>query len=99
MVCGCSRDRKMNERSSATGQPPASWESSSRISRRICSRSAEASDPLSSERAGLFAGPPPPAVADRSFRWLDATGYGGRSEEHTSELQSHVNLVCRLLLE
>src|SRR5690242_21382868 len=22
----------------------------------------------------------------------------GRSEEHTSELQSHVNLVCRLLL-
>src|SRR4051812_49947565 len=33
-------------------------------------------------------------------------GHGGagsrrcaRSEEHTSELQSHVNLVCRLLLE
>src|SRR5438477_5805268 len=26
---------------------------------------------------------------------LDTT----RSEEHTSELQSHVNLVCRLLLE
>src|SRR5690242_21317135 len=27
-------------------------------------------------------------------------GYpGARSEEHTSELQSHVNLVCRLLLE
>src|SRR5438477_5597113 len=27
--------------------------------------------------------------------------HGGfkRSEEHTSELQSHVNLVCRLLLE
>src|SRR5690242_20979457 len=24
---------------------------------------------------------------------------GIRSEEHTSELQSHVNLVCRLLLE
>src|SRR5690242_20994475 len=30
----------------------------------------------------------------------DRFGYGvGRSEEHTSELQSHVNLVCRLLLE
>src|SRR5438477_3742214 len=28
-------------------------------------------------------------------RWTQAT----RSEEHTSELQSHVNLVCRLLLE
>src|SRR4051812_49995340 len=26
-------------------------------------------------------------------------GAGRRSEEHTSELQSHVNLVCRLLLE
>src|SRR5690242_21292300 len=28
-----------------------------------------------------------------------AVGLGLRSEEHTSELQSHVNLVCRLLLE
>src|SRR5260370_4347841 len=28
----------------------------------------------------------------------DAVAYG-RSEEHTSELQSHLNLVCRLLLE
>src|SRR4051812_49632563 len=26
-------------------------------------------------------------------------GADHRSEEHTSELQSHVNLVCRLLLE
>src|SRR4051812_49450518 len=26
-------------------------------------------------------------------------GGAARSEEHTSELQSHVNLVCRLLLE
>src|SRR5713101_9885537 len=26
-------------------------------------------------------------------------GQVSRSEEHTSELQSHVNLVCRLLLE
>src|SRR5207237_2269502 len=25
--------------------------------------------------------------------------HGHRSEEHTSELQSHLNLVCRLLLE
>src|SRR5260370_5960144 len=32
----------------------------------------------------------------------DADGAGrrsARSEEHTSELQSHLNLVCRLLLE
>src|SRR2546430_12539299 len=26
-------------------------------------------------------------------------GFAGRSEEHTSELQSQSNLVCRLLLE
>src|SRR5205807_6745409 len=30
---------------------------------------------------------------------LEAVGSGGRSEEHTSELQSPCNLVCRLLLE
>src|SRR5260370_15925944 len=28
-----------------------------------------------------------------------AGSYEPRSEEHTSELQSHLNLVCRLLLE
>src|SRR5438093_8646868 len=28
-----------------------------------------------------------------------APGHAGRSEEHTSELQSLTNLVCRLLLE
>src|SRR5467141_190929 len=35
-----------------------------------------------------------PAVAYRLVRRVT-----GRSEEHTSELQSHLNLVCRLLLE
>src|SRR5438034_3762371 len=30
---------------------------------------------------------------------LSASGGGERSEEHTSELQSHSDLVCRLLLE
>src|SRR5438477_5646711 len=29
----------------------------------------------------------------------ETAGWELRSEEHTSELQSHVNLVCRLLLE
>src|SRR6266571_6553782 len=34
-------------------------------------------------------------------RWRPApsTSPWRRSEEHTSELQSHVNIVCRLLLE
>src|SRR5690242_21552045 len=30
---------------------------------------------------------------------ITSSSCSGRSEEHTSELQSHVNLVCRLLLE
>src|SRR5690606_41735914 len=32
-------------------------------------------------------------------RDVEGTGGEGRSEEHTSELQSRENLVCRLLLE
>src|SRR5438477_9003973 len=35
---------------------------------------------------------------DQSLRRLKSMA-AVRSEEHTSELQSHVNLVCRLLLE
>src|SRR5260370_6564521 len=34
---------------------------------------------------------------DRRSRAREGTS--SRSEEHTSELQSHLNLVCRLLLE
>src|SRR5438477_2190920 len=36
--------------------------------------------------------------AERGIEYADL-GTPVRSEEHTSELQSHVNLVCRLLLE
>src|SRR5256885_11524622 len=38
---------------------------------------------------------PPPVVADPTR----AHAHAPRSEEHTSELQSPCNLVCRLLLE
>src|SRR5260221_2839326 len=38
-----------------------------------------------------FAGP--------RFAAPGSAGSAGRSEEHTSELQSHSDLVCRLLLE
>src|SRR2546430_4873867 len=40
----------------------------------------------------------PAAVAIPPVRLLHP-GNAGRSEEHTSELQSQSNLVCRLLLE
>src|SRR5690242_21111969 len=53
----------------------------------------------------LFRSSRPSQVTTRASR-TSATGASstdasppGRSEEHTSELQSHVNLVCRLLLE
>src|SRR5256885_8629102 len=42
------------------------------------------------QRRGLPARPPPGAAVDAAQ---------ARSEEHTSELQSPCNLVCRLLLE
>src|SRR5260370_27300258 len=35
----------------------------------------------------------------RSFHRVAMERSVSRSEEHTSELQSHLNLVCRLLLE
>src|SRR5260370_2672066 len=40
-------------------------------------------------------------LARRQFRHRQPSASAGigRSEEHTSELQSHLNLVCRLLLE
>src|SRR5690242_20950809 len=41
-----------------------------------------------------------PDVVVLDLHLPDADGLTAlRSEEHTSELQSHVNLVCRLLLE
>src|SRR5690606_42062122 len=39
-------------------------------------------------------------VMPRTASWMGAGSWGeDRSEEHTSELQSRENLVCRLLLE
>src|SRR5690242_21438542 len=47
--------------------------------------------PVPGGRCAIIGARPPHIVAVRAG-WA-------RSEEHTSELQSHVNLVCRLLLE
>src|SRR5438034_7585983 len=64
------------------------------------------------ERRGLLPKPPRsasgyrlfPAEATRRLRFIQRAKDLGfslkeRSEEHTSELQSHSDLVCRLLLE
>src|SRR5438477_8904071 len=60
------------------------------------------SDLPAHDRSGGHPRDPPshaerPVSLDRSCRITGAAQ--PRSEEHTSELQSHVNLVCRLLLE
>src|SRR5260370_22610676 len=52
--------------------------------------------------AGESIRPPPPKPRTSFFYCNTAIELGvfpTRSEEHTSELQSHLNLVCRLLLE
>src|SRR2546422_7288117 len=57
-------------------------------------------------RQGTPRGRPPrrrvrqaPLEGERPPRLLDGRRGGPRSEEHTSELQSRLHLVCRLLLE
>src|SRR5260370_29761160 len=59
------------------------------------------------ERRG-FTLPPPTCARARAHSSIESPPYLHparprrsrlRSEEHTSELQSHLNLVCRLLLE
>src|SRR5690242_20949439 len=67
--------------------------------------------PTEKGTTGWWSSTPPPVDAPGTrVRWRGAgwrrprfpSGEAppvGRSEEHTSELQSHVNLVCRLLLE
>src|SRR2546430_12912099 len=50
----------------------------------------------------LFRSRAPPLLQPRpagNHDGHDRTSESGRSEEHTSELQSQSNLVCRLLLE
>src|SRR5207247_6254746 len=70
-------------------------------------------DPAHLDRHPLATRESDPALGDSHIDGLDATdpaatdvdgscvhdGGSGRSEEHTSELQSRVDLVCRLLLE
>src|SRR6266480_798163 len=91
--CGCSSRRDSSEISRPASRMPPEVGSISRTMQRA---TVDLPDPLS---------PTMPSV--RPFRkvsvisWAAATSRTRpkRSEEHTSELQSHVNLVCRLLLE
>src|SRR2546430_17234421 len=55
-------------------------------------------DALPISRVARFGGALPPGAAQQRLDPLDHER-DPRSEEHTSELQSQSNLVCRLLLE
>src|SRR5690242_21307652 len=69
------------------------WRSPTSRSQRLVtcrSPSTKRNTRFINEKAGA------PNCVDRNAR---ASFASHRSEEHTSELQSHVNLVCRLLLE
>src|SRR2546421_1385662 len=51
-------------------------------------------------RLTLFGQEPPPSASRRPDQvWMAPLPTSVRSEEHTSELQSRSDLVCRLLLE
>src|SRR5882762_11473852 len=50
----------------------------------------------SRDSASIFG---PRAASTRACLGTGSAAPSSRSEEHTSELQSHLNLVCRLLLE
>src|SRR5260221_8718053 len=56
--------------------------------------------PSRAGRSKEWSGPGPQGRASaRAWRSKAGAGSADRSEEHTSELQSHSDLVCRLLLE
>src|SRR5260370_26227802 len=61
-------------------------------------RSHERADGGPQKNRGGPGGGRPPAGLQAALLLVTRNGWG-RSEEHTSELQSHLNLVCRLLLE
>src|SRR5207237_9591457 len=68
---------------------------------RSCFASASCTGAAATTRSTRCA---PPSCSPRGRAWpscsrFSASAPKGRSEEHTSELQSHLNLVCRLLLE
>src|SRR2546430_8369902 len=57
------------------------------------------SSPIAAARLSMPTGPPPNLSRTHCRSLRSMTSRPERSEEHTSELQSQSNLVCRLLLE
>src|SRR2546426_4807458 len=66
---------------------------------RPLSRHASSSRPMFASIPGLLRPPVTPPVSSQARLTSITSNAVLRSEEHTSELQSPCNLVCRLLLE
>src|SRR6266511_2465582 len=87
-----------------TSLGPFIWRPIVRAASSTCCTSAEPSSsggvPTAMHTTSERSIAPPTSVVNcsRPSRWLRTTS-GSRSEEHTSELQSRENLVCRPLLE
>src|SRR5256885_12779816 len=64
---------------------------------RMCPRADASHTVVTVVKNRLF--PPGVPSSYRQEKFSSSTLMGRRSEEHTSELQSPCNLVCRLLLE
>src|SRR5467141_4483718 len=77
------------------------WRISGRIKNLIILNSGHniAPEPIEEKIARLLPAAQQVVVVGNGRGYLCALVSGARSEEHTSELQSHLNLVCRLLLE
>src|SRR5207302_9037796 len=65
------------------------WRGASRAPRETCARCSPTGSPAASGISGTR----------KPLATLSVSTWRRRSEEHTSELQSRENLVCRLLLE
>src|SRR5256885_7235523 len=87
-----SRSPVLNSSSTGTSRPASTsaqaWYSDRRASPVPCSASSRITSPSLTRTTSPIS---------TATRWPSTRN--GRSEEHTSELQSPCNLVCRLLLE
>src|SRR5271165_2544668 len=66
---------------------------------RFCQPVSPCASPYLLNIDGILPTFPSSALGSPVWRRATLTSFDARSEEHTSELQSRENLVCRLLLE
>src|SRR2546427_5586973 len=97
---GCSRSGRSRRWIGSRSGSGSGWGSRrDRRDRRLRRLPREGTKRFSPYGQGLRAGRAGLRRMGRIVSFLREEGDEGRSEEHTSELQSQSNLVCRLLLE